>query len=262
MGKFFAADWRIGLLILLGTGMTVFGHAFKTRDFHPQHTECSSCHLATRISNENARQLVDSQEKLCGRCHANALQVSHPTGFTPVQKPPAQFPLDWKGDVTCSTCHAVHGQEHGLLRGNKSGREFCFGCHNESFFASMADRGTSIQLTGHLAKSSVPDNIDLDPFSRQCLSCHAGNADALAMHIDQQGIVRHSGGSGNHPIGMPYGQAKGIGLYRKEVDLPAAILLPQGKVGCVSCHVGYSKKHGALVMSNEHSALCMGCHDI
>ena len=256
------AAWPIGLLLLLGAGMTVIGHASKTREYHPQHTACNSCHLASRITKENARELVDSQEKLCGRCHANALQVSHPTGFAPVQKPPVQFPLDWKGDVTCSTCHEIHGQAQGLLRGNKAGREFCLGCHNESFFAGMADRGASIQLTGHLAKSSVPENIDLDPFSRQCLSCHAESSEGLATHIDQRGIVRHSSGSGNHPIGMLYGQAKGIGLYRRQADLPAAILLPQGKVACVSCHVGYSKKHGALVMSNERSALCMECHDI
>lgn len=262
MTKLAAGIWRTGFLLLLAAGMTIIGHASKTRDFHPQHTKCQSCHLATRITHENAHQLVDSQEKLCGRCHANALQVSHPTGFTPEHKPPLQFPLDWKGDVTCSTCHQVHGHVQGLLRGNKTGRAFCLGCHDEGFFASMADHGTSIQLTGHLAKSTVPQNIDLDPFSRQCLSCHADRGDELAMHVDQRGIVRHSGGSGNHPIGMLYGQTKGIGLYHKKADLPAAILLPQGKVGCVSCHVGYSKQHGALVISNERSALCMGCHDL
>jgi predicted CXXCH cytochrome family protein len=262
MSKFFVMTWRIALLIALGIGMTMLGHANRTRNFHPLHTECNSCHLASQIREDNARELVDSQEKLCGRCHANALQVSHPTGFTPGQKPPAQFPLDWKGDVTCSTCHKVHGAEQGLLRGNKIGRAFCLGCHNEGFFAGMVDRGASIQLSGHLAKSSVADNIDLDPFSRQCLACHTENGDGPVTRVDQFGIVRHSGGSGNHPIGMVYGRAKGIGLYHKQADLPAVVLLPEGKVACVSCHVGYSKKHGALVMSNDRSALCMGCHDI
>ena len=262
MHKTFTRVWQIGLLLLLGTGISLFGHAFKTRDYHPQNTECNSCHLPAQVTKENAHQLIDSQEKLCVRCHANALKVSHPTGFVPIQKPPALFPVDWKGDVTCSTCHQVHGHEHGLLRGGKSGREFCLGCHNEGFFASMADKGVSIQLTGHLAKSTVAENIDLDPFSRQCLSCHGDNAEGLAMRVDQRGIVRHGGGSGNHPIGMRYGEAKGIGLYRRVTELPAAIMLPEGKVGCVSCHIGYSKKHGALVMSNDRSALCMGCHDI
>jgi predicted CXXCH cytochrome family protein len=262
MGRLPSVEWRIGLLIMLVSGITVFGHASRTRDFHPQHSECQSCHLATQVTQANAHQLVDSQERLCGRCHANALLVSHPTGFSPAQKPPASFPLDWKGDVTCSTCHQVHGQVQGLLRGNKTGRAFCLGCHNESFFSNMADRGTSIELTGHLAKSNEPANIELDPFSRQCLSCHEDRGDGLAIRVDQQGIVRHNSGSGNHPIGMLYGQIKGIGLYRREAELPAAILLPQGKVSCVSCHVGYSKKHGALVIANKHSALCMGCHEI
>lgn len=255
-------NWRSLLVLALAGGTIIFGHATSTRDFHPQHTDCQSCHLAADVTRENAKQLVDSQEKLCGRCHANALQVSHPSGFTPQQKIPAQYPLDWKGDVTCSTCHDVHGQTQGLLRGNKSGRAFCLSCHSESFFAGMADRGTSIQLSGHLARSDAPVSIDLDPFSRQCLSCHADRGDSLNIYVDQRGIVRHSGGSGNHPIGMRYDEAKGVGLYRRAADLPAAILLPEGKVSCVSCHVGYSKKHGALVITNKHSALCMECHDI
>jgi predicted CXXCH cytochrome family protein len=254
--------WRSALVVVLAGASIIVGYASKTRDFHPQHTECQSCHLAARITRENAQQLVESEEKLCGRCHANALQVSHPTGFTPQQKPPAQYPLDWKGDVTCSTCHDVHGQERGLLRGKKRGRAFCLSCHNESFFAGMLDRGTSIQLSGHLARSKAPTSIDLDPYSRQCLSCHADRGDRLDIYVDQRGIVRHTGGSGNHPIGMRYGETKGIGLYRRAADLPAAILLPEGKVSCVSCHVGYSKKHGALVISNKRSALCMECHDI
>lgn len=262
MARLLSKTWALGLLLVLGTSASWFGYAFKTRDYHPQNTECNSCHLAAQVTTENAHQLNDSQEKLCVRCHANALKVSHPTGFVPNQKLPQQFPLDWKGDVTCSTCHQIHGHEHGLLRGNKSGREFCLGCHNEGFFASMADKGASIQLTGHLAKTTVAENIELDPFSRQCLSCHAESGDSVNMRVDQRGIVRHGGGSGNHPIGMRYGEAKGIGIYRKMAELPAAILLPQGKVGCVSCHVGYSKKHGALVMSNNHSALCMTCHNI
>lgn len=237
-------------------------NAFKTRNFHPQNVDCANCHLSSKVSKENAHQLVATQEGLCGNCHANALKVSHPSGFDPNRSLPASYPVDWKGDVTCSTCHQVHGREHGLLRGNRSGREFCLGCHAESFFTNMIDQGRSIHLTGHVAAGSVAKGLDLDPFSMQCLSCHAENGQGPMSTVDARGIVRHASGSGNHPIGMRYGQSKGKGLYRKITDLPASILLPEGKVSCVSCHVGYSKKHGALVASNNRSSLCMECHDI
>ena len=252
-------------LVLLFTALfsiAVVSNAFKTRDYHPQNTNCRNCHLAGDVTKENAHQLVNSQEKLCVDCHPNALQVSHPTGFLPTRDLPAAYPLDWKGDVTCSTCHEVHGSEHGLLRGKQTGRAFCISCHDESFFNNMVDKGESIQLSGHVAAATIPANLDLDPFSMQCLSCHAENEVGLISRVDARGIVRHGGGSGNHPIGMIYGKTSGIGLYRKVSDLPPGILLPDGKVACVSCHVGYSKKHGELVMTTDRSELCMGCHDV
>lgn len=258
----FIAQHKFLILVAFLFSIAMVSNAIKPRDYHPQNTDCRTCHLATEVKKENAHQLVNSQERLCINCHANALQVSHPSGFPPTRTLPATYPLDWKGDVTCSTCHEIHGSEHGLLRGKQSGRDFCMSCHNESFFNSMVDKGTSIQLTGHIAATTVPKNLDLDPFSMQCLSCHAENGEGPRSSVDARGIVRHSSGSGNHPIGKIYGQSRGIGLYRKESDLPPGILLPEGKIACVSCHVGYSKKHGALVLSNDRSALCMGCHDI
>lgn len=253
---------RFWSLLLVFSSVAFVSNAFKPRDFHPQNLQCTSCHLPTDVTEKNAHQLVDSQERLCGNCHASALQVSHPTGFVPTRNLPASYPVDWKGDVTCSTCHQVHGSEHGLLRGNKAGRDFCLGCHNEGFFADMADQGTSIHLTGHLAASPLPNNLELDPYSLKCLSCHGENGGGPLLKVDSRGIVRHGGGSGNHPIGMDYGRTRGIGLYKRVGDLPSGVLLPGGKVGCVSCHVGYSKQHGALVMSNRRSALCMVCHEI
>jgi len=72
---------------------------------------CASCHMAgADTTDANASMLISSQEQLCGGCHANALKMSHRSGFTPPQGKviPADYPLDWKGDLTCSTCHEVH----------------------------------------------------------------------------------------------------------------------------------------------------------
>ena len=140
MIKIFIAQHKILTLVLLLFSVAIVSNAFKPRDYHPQNADCRSCHLATEVTKENAHQLVNSQERLCVNCHANALQVSHPSGFPPSRSLPETYPLDWKGDVTCSTCHEIHGDQHGLMRGKQSGREFCISCHSESFFTEMVDK--------------------------------------------------------------------------------------------------------------------------
>jgi len=230
--------------------------------FHPRNMDCTTCHLAENVTKKNAHQLIANQEQLCRRCHATAMQVAHPSGMPPHQAVPKNFPLDWKGDVTCSTCHFIHPKQSRHLRGAGNGRTFCLECHAESFFSAMIDKGTSIERSGHLAEQALPEGVDLDPYSRQCMSCHIENGSAIAMKIDTRGIVRHSSGKSNHPVGMAYGQVVGTELYRNRSELKPQIFLPGGKVGCVSCHQGYSQQHGALVMSNDRSALCLECHDI
>lgn len=261
------SKWRRLLpafLLLTAVSMTGSWGLFATtpRSFHPQNLDCQTCHLAADVTPDNAQQLIASQERLCGECHAKAMQLSHPTGFSPGRTLPERYPLDWKGDITCSTCHNIHRGEKGLIRGAKTGREFCLDCHTESFFTAMTDQGHSIQRLGHLSASTTEISLELDAYSRQCMGCHMGNQDGSSLKLDSSGIVRHGKGSANHPIGMYYDQAEATGLYRKRSRLNPAILLPEGKMACVSCHLGYSKQHGALVRSNERSGLCLECHDI
>jgi len=238
-----------------------FSNAVGTKPFHPN-LECAGCHLAgqgtTRL---NASQLTTSQEALCGQCHRGALELSHPSGFRPNRKLPASYPLDWKGDMTCSSCHNIHEGKAGLIRGDKTGKAMCLSCHQNSFFVEMADRGISLQRIGHLSAKTSQLKRELDAYSVQCLDCHMGNGDGPRINVDTRGVMRHSGGV-NHPIGSNYEKASRTGLYKAYSQLRNGINLPGGKVSCVSCHVGYSKKHGALVMSNKGSALCLECHDL
>jgi predicted CXXCH cytochrome family protein len=46
---------------------------------------------------------------------------------------------------------------------------------------------------------------------------------------------------------------------------PAEALAPEirlfgGKIGCGTCHNGFSKEKGLLVIANQRSMLCMECH--
>lgn len=229
---------------------------------HPEGMACKSCHLhGTDTDKATAYLLVSSQADLCGNCHKGAVEASHPSGFVPEINLPESFPLDWKGDFTCSTCHAVHSDNPGYLRTMARGQEFCSQCHESGFFGKMHDGGTSIVLSGHLDARADNAPAALDSYSVQCMSCHGDMAEDRYVR-DIKGLTRHTANTTNHPVGMTYTNYVDYGGYRPAAEIPKEIMLPGGKVGCVSCHQGYSEDHGKLVMSNAYSTLCFGCHDL
>ena len=254
--------WSLFGAILI-SGMTLYLHAAFQPPAHLAESDCAECHLAgARTTPQNARQLVAGETVLCGRCHAAALKVSHPSDITPVMEVPPEFPLDWKGDLVCSSCHQIHDDQLALIRGGRLGRDLCLACHEQAFFDQMPDHGASLTGRGHLAARKATQPVPLDDFSLQCMECHNDKSGALGVDVDPGGILRHADNAMNHPIGRSYEEAMRFGGYRPPAMLREGILLPQGKLSCVSCHRGYSGEHGRLVMSNEGSALCLECHDI
>ena len=252
-------------LLALGSGVWLYAQISRSH-VHPLDSACESCHLAgANTTPSNASVLIANQEQLCSQCHSDALQMSHPSGFTPPhgQKIPAGYPLDWKGDLTCSTCHDVHSDLPGKLRGAADGRDFCIACHEQSFFDKMRDGGASIMQSGHLGAVNARNWQTLDQYSIQCLECHSDNGDvddSAPIVFASYQIVRH--GSVNHPIGRSYAAAERHGGYKPMAFLSKKIRLPNGMVSCISCHEGYSKTHGKAVMSNTGSKLCFECHDL
>lgn len=229
---------------------------------HLVREQCASCHLGGggSVGPQQARMLIASQEVLCGKCHQNAIRVSHPSGFAPRSKPPEAYPLDWKGDLTCSTCHEPHGTTSALLRGARSGRALCLTCHDVDFFKRMRDGGASL-MAGHLSRGAEAGAPLLDTYSRRCMECHGGSAEPrIATVIDRNGIARHAGSRVNHPVGASYDKAATFGGYRPRRNVK--LLLPDGLVSCVSCHHGYREEHGKLVVSQAGSRLCYECHDL
>lgn len=264
-------------LAVLGFGARLYAQMSKP-SLHPLNESCGSCHLADADTTaNNAKTLVASQEQLCVRCHANAMQMSHPSGFRPLSGKtiPSGYPLDWKGDLTCSTCHEVHSDLPGKLRGTATGRDMCLACHDQSFFNNMRDGGVSILQSGHMLSTLDSKNWqNMDPYSLQCLECHGERGD---VKIDSNNILRH--GSQNHPIGVSYAAAERRGSaavsrgrgrgaaaasrnsYKPASQLPKNILLPNGMVSCVSCHEVYTKNHGKVV-KNRGVELCLECHNL
>ena len=231
--------------------------------FHPIDSRCSECHLADpQKYPKKAYQLLASQEALCSKCHAGAIKVSHPSGLQPERDLPTEFPVDWKGDMTCSTCHNVHRSGAGIMRVADSGKDLCLRCHDKAFFQAMRDGGSSIMQLGHVEASADLSPIELDPFSLQCMECHADRAGIKEIKIDYSGVLRHASNAMNHPIGVRYSNYVGFGGYKALESLNEWVLLPDGKVACVSCHKGYSQIHGGLVSNYADGSLCKECHQL
>ena len=227
---------------------------------HPLDESCAGCHMAdVETTAGNASMLIASQEQLCGQCHANALKMSHPSGLTPPLSYifPADYPRDWKGDLTCSTCHEVHSDLPGKLRGTLLGRDMCLACHGQAFFDAMLDAGESVMLSGHLGMPDSQNWQTLDSYSVQCMECHSNRGD---VQVDTNFVVRH--GSQNHPVGRNYAEAELYGGYTPASRLPKTIQLPNGMVSCVSCHETFTKNHGKVITSGNTTSLCFECHDL
>ncbi len=250
--------WAITVVASLLATLSAFSMLQKADSFDSE--ACGSCHLGKNKGQIKSDPiLISTQETLCGSCHGDALMASHPSGIPPSMQVPDVFPLDWKGDITCSTCHETHNDKHGVLRVTERGEAFCGACHQADFFTAMADGGISTIISGHLDASGELE----DPFSIQCMICHDDKGDpdqSYPVSVNRDGIIRHKGSS--HPVGKSYELASTYGGYKPMTELHKSIVLPNGLMSCVSCHQGYSENHGALVSTTAGSGLCFECHQL
>jgi len=203
---------------------------------------------------------------LCLTCHGDVKEVSHPVEMKPSMTIPGEFPLDWKGEMTCATCHTIHrnGYDPYHLRFAVPGEPFCKRCHTSLYDGAAMHR--TVVETAHVGSRYSVGNAGrvIDALSMKCLTCHDATL-ATDGAVDRLGIgkFRHRTDIGlSHPIGVSYVDArrKYQGAYRRVEDLPPEIKLFDGMVGCGSCHNPFSGGHFELVMSNEGSALCFACH--
>lgn len=255
----------ISLLSLLSLLTTFWFFNLKANDTHFANMSCNQCHLTStnEITAENAGKLIGTQERLCSKCHENAMKTSHPSGMVPSFKTSDEFPLDWKGELTCSSCHDVHNTFANYRRSMDTGKQYCFKCHQQSFFAKMLDNGSSLVHTFDEDYLPVEVQATLDAQSKKCLSCHQKQTKEFIVGLNSRGVVNHVSSSVSHPIGRSYDQAFKYGGYHPVSRLNSQIHLPDGKLGCLSCHQGYTSIHGQLVQATGGgSSLCFMCHDM
>lgn len=236
--------------------------------YHNFEGRCLDCHLSMPKKGENPGTFIKDISFMCKSCHKEE-DLSHPVDLKPSMKVPANLPLDWKGDITCITCHPVHQKGFGeaRLRSKVGGQGFCIQCHS-----NLENELHKVSLgTAHASSTTgakyIPGEagVSLDELSIKCMSCHDATfaKDSIVEDFSSRLLHETTYELGvSHPIGVSYIEAKRKykGAYRRVDELPRQIKLFGGIVGCGTCHNPYSKKHNALVMSNEGSALCLACH--
>ncbi len=223
--------------------------------------DCQECHTASPDAAQPiSAGLIADQEQLCSGCHGGAIDASHPSGFRPERQLSAAFPLDRDGRFTCSTCHALHGDNPRLMRAASVGEDLCTSCHDASFFDSMPDKGESLLKSAHFDVWSR-SSASLDPYSQRCLICHDDRMPSsrqVAVLGFSDSPVSPAPRGMDHPVGAEYDKAARSGDYRPRSALADEVLLPNGRVGCVSCHVPYSHDHARKPRTEK--GLCFECH--
>ncbi len=232
---------------------------------------CKSCHLSSSDPRDPGI-LVKDVMTLCNECHGfnktSRMKLQHPVQVVPSMELPPNFPLDSSGRMTCITCHDPHAQGTAsnihMLRSPEQRHDYCQLCHTQSrqqVATHPIESGIVHPDSSRQIMSDSPSGM-IDSRSAACLRCHDGTVatEGGVTAVGESGVPFNMGNL-SHPIGTDYDKAS----FRKSDLIPSnllppEIILPDGKVGCESCHNLYSQEPYFLVISNRRSALCYKCH--
>lgn len=161
----------------------------------------------------------------------------------------------WANGETCGVCHTPHQSlppKAAPLWNTK---------------ADLSRRfGTTALASTSKARPSPGGGTQL------CLRCHDGTVVAPSIanvkrdrfvNKHNPGIFRSAHGGTDHPVGIAYPQVNKKFRPMTSVVALGAVVLPKGRVECISCHDPHNTSGVAkmLVTSNARSALCLTCHD-
>ena len=200
----------------------------------------------------------------CSTCHEMPA-MGHPVDLASTAvEIPEDFPPG-SGGLKCTTCHTPCGEVEAanpsMLRGPLRDERFCTNCHgswpvpldqNHHGLAGLAHPRSTV--------ASAPDTGLLDDVTIGCLDCHLVGGFAPEVEFPTGGglAIGHS-----HSLGASYARSSfGKRSLRDIESVPAAVVLREGKVGCLSCHNLYTGGRGRLSVDNTRSRLCLTCHDV
>lgn len=265
----------LGAILVAFAGISIAGGTVTTESaprIEPHYTHNGAY-------SDDASPLNSNQ---CASCHAFDPIFSHPVGVYPPNsmEVPSHLPLI-NGAVECLTCHSSAGADHengrftisNRLSSDVFGGGLCFECHDSTTLTTNEMHAMATRLA-HLPHSqqgsnrqqsssdAIPDWLDSE--SDSCMTCHDGALASGSGTISglRRDIGAHDMLSSEHPIGIyQITNPDADGPLKPSSMVNSRIRLFNNHVGCGSCHSVYSPMQSLLVMSNEGSRLCLGCHE-
>ena len=258
--------WRLGVLLLAGTGLLATRLAAQEPKPLPGSEDCLGCHeTGKRVGKREpgmpppfdaaALRASPHAELDCRNCHADLEKVTdfpHPEKLKPVDcggchtDEQAQYAashhgkLAAKGDALapgCKTCHGTHTVQRPSTKGSPTSTfeipRLCGGCHKE---------GTPVSQTRNIPQQNILANYT-DSIHGQalyekgltvtavCTSCHTAH-NVLPPErpevVDRQGEYRQD----LHAVPREYRDGAPEGDSRRAMGEAARLLIP----ACVDCH--------------------------
>lgn len=247
--------WAIFVFILFGAVHTAHSSGKEPHQF--TENECRFCHLDIQNS---PTALAPMLSTTCEQCHLDGrAQLSHPIDISPGMPIPADMPLE-NGALRCITCHYVHPfsfqderPRYSLLRRPGRGAVFCRACHERN-----TKEHVLFESVHPYPDQKISWETSLDTYTLQCIECHNDK-----IYVPQGASGIGMSGRHNHPVGISFARIAGRSARRFNPlsTLPQEIRLYNGKIGCGTCHSGYSKEKYMLVENNLKSRLCLTCHN-
>lgn len=157
------------------------------------------------------------------------------------------------------------GSKHDFTQSGDGSRDLCTGCHTPHL---PAIKGSAEEFGRIRPYQAI--GVELDSASLLCLSCHDGvTASDVFTSAHSTQFARQFGSSqlgggtlSGHPIGIKYPVSDPTYRSMNAVTTDGRVLLPDGRVQCISCHDPHNtgRHPGMLVRSNSGSKLCLACH--
>ncbi|MCD8554998.1 cytochrome c3 family protein [Seleniivibrio sp.] len=156
-----------------------------------------------------------------------------------------------KTEITCATCHDVHGKEKNSLRIDAQNGTLCITCHKEKEMIAKTSHGDKKNekscLSCHKVHNSDSERLLAVPENDGCMDCHKKGGSAEKMVI----------GEHSHPVNMKT-KMQMTGDFKTTKD---------GTFTCVSCHDPHKQsKKGTLDKDfmrggfADQDSFCSACH--
>ena len=155
----------------------------------------------------------------------------------------------WTGGDTCSACHTPHTSDPPKA-------------------APLWDANADLSRTfgTPISGENRPGNGTL-----MCIRCHdgtiakdtiSGQAKERFANKQHPGLFQSGHQTSDHPVGVDYPDFQKDFHSETTVIAKGTVVLPDGKVECISCHDPHSTsgEKAMLVTGNQRSALCLTCH--